>query len=58
MLEAGANAVIGHHPHVLQPIETYLTQDQRNTVIVYSLGNFLSNQSRTYVQGIDARPEW
>jgi len=52
MLEAGASAVIGHHPHVLQPIETYLTQDQRNTVIVYSLGNFLSNQSRTYVQGL------
>jgi len=43
---------LGFNPHVLQPIETYLTQDQRNTVIVYSLGNFLSNQSRTYVQGL------
>jgi poly-gamma-glutamate capsule biosynthesis protein CapA/YwtB (metallophosphatase superfamily) len=52
MLEAGAGAVIGHHPHVLQPVETYLTQDQRNTVIIYSLGNFLSNQSRFYVQGL------
>lgn len=52
MLEAGAGAVIGHHPHVLQPVETYLTQDQRNAVIVYSLGNFLSNQSRYYVQGL------
>ncbi|MBZ5700536.1 MAG: CapA family protein [Acidobacteriia bacterium] len=52
MLEAGAGAVLGHHPHVLQPIETYLTQDQRHTVILYSLGNFLSNQSRNYVQGL------
>lgn len=52
MLEAGAGAVIGHHPHVLQPIETYLTQDHRNTVIFYSLGNFLSNQSANYVQGL------
>jgi poly-gamma-glutamate capsule biosynthesis protein CapA/YwtB (metallophosphatase superfamily) len=52
MLEAGASAVIGHHPHVLQPIETYLTHDERNTVIVYSLGNFISNQSRTYVAGL------
>ncbi len=52
MLEAGAGAVLGHHPHVLQPIETYLTQDQRQTVILYSLGNFLSNQSRNYVQGL------
>ena len=35
MLEAGASAVIGHHPHVLQPIETYLTHDKRNTVIFF-----------------------
>jgi len=52
MLEAGASVVVGHHPHVLQPLETYLTQDQRNTVIFYSLGNFLSNQSRHFVQGL------
>ncbi len=52
MLEAGASAVIGHHPHVLQPIETYLTHDQRNTVILYSLGNFISNQARSYVGGL------
>jgi poly-gamma-glutamate capsule biosynthesis protein CapA/YwtB (metallophosphatase superfamily) len=51
-LEAGASAVVAHHPHVLQPIETYLTQDQRKTVIFYSLGNFLSNQSATYVQDL------
>ncbi|MGO9591295.1 MAG: CapA family protein [Candidatus Acidiferrales bacterium] len=49
-LEAGASAVVASHPHVLQPIETYVTQDQRKTVIFYSLGNFLSNQSATYVQ--------
>jgi poly-gamma-glutamate synthesis protein (capsule biosynthesis protein) len=52
MLEAGASAVIGHHPHVLQPIETYLTRDQRSTIVAYSLGNFLSNQSSTYVNGL------
>ena len=52
MLEAGASAVVAHHPHVLQPIETYLTHDKRNTVIFYSLGNFLSNQSRNYVAGL------
>jgi poly-gamma-glutamate synthesis protein (capsule biosynthesis protein) len=52
MLEAGATVIVGHHPHVLQPVETYKTQDGRNTVIFYSLGNFLSNQSRTYVDGL------
>jgi poly-gamma-glutamate synthesis protein (capsule biosynthesis protein) len=52
MLEAGASVIVGHHPHVLQPVETYKTQDGRDTVIFYSLGNFLSNQSRNYVDGL------
>ncbi len=52
MLEVGASVIVGHHPHVLQPVETYKTSDGRNTVIFYSLGNFLSNQSRTYVDGL------
>jgi poly-gamma-glutamate synthesis protein (capsule biosynthesis protein) len=52
MLDAGASVIVGHHPHVLQPLETYTTVDGRNTVIFYSLGNFLSNQSRTYVDGL------
>ena len=53
MLEAGATVIVGAHPHVLQPIETYKTQDGRDTVIFYSLGNFLSNQSRSYVDGLN-----
>ena len=52
MLDAGASVIVGHHPHVLQPVETYRTADGRNTVIFYSLGNFLSNQSRTYIDGL------
>jgi len=52
MLEAGAGAIVGGHPHVLQPVETYLTQDHRKTVIFYSLGNFLSNQSASYIGGL------
>jgi poly-gamma-glutamate synthesis protein (capsule biosynthesis protein) len=53
MLEAGATVIVGGHPHVLQPIETYKTQDGRDTLIFYSLGNFLSNQSRSYVDGLN-----
>lgn len=34
-IDAGADIVFGHHPHVLQPIEQY-----KNGVIYYSLGNF------------------
>ena len=36
LIDAGAAAVVGHHPHVLQGIERY-----KNGVIAYSLGNFL-----------------
>lgn len=43
-LETGAIAVIGSHPHVLQPIEKYITTDKRETFIAYSLGNFVAYQ--------------
>ncbi len=35
-IDAGADLVLGHHPHVLQGIETY-----HGRHIVYSLGNFV-----------------
>jgi poly-gamma-glutamate synthesis protein (capsule biosynthesis protein) len=47
LAEAGADLVVGHHPHVLQPMETIRVGD-RKSVIAYSLGNFVSNQARTY----------
>lgn len=39
-IDAGADAVIGSHPHVLQGIEYY-----NGKPIFYSLGNFIFNQS-------------
>lgn len=44
LLEAGATAVIGTHPHVIQPWERYVTSSGREGLIVYSTGNFISNQ--------------
>lgn len=35
-IDAGADLVLGHHPHVLQGIETY-----NGGLIIYSLGNFV-----------------
>jgi poly-gamma-glutamate synthesis protein (capsule biosynthesis protein) len=55
IVDAGALVVLGHHPHVLQPIELHRRADGRVGVIAYSLGNFVSNQSRKYVHG--AMPE-
>jgi poly-gamma-glutamate synthesis protein (capsule biosynthesis protein) len=52
LADAGALLVLGHHPHVLQPVELYRRADGRTAVIAYSLGNFVSNQSRKYVHGV------
>lgn len=35
----GVDVIIGHHPHVIQPIEFI-----NNTLVIYSLGNFISAQ--------------
>jgi poly-gamma-glutamate capsule biosynthesis protein CapA/YwtB (metallophosphatase superfamily) len=52
-LEAGAAVVVGHHPHVLQPAEGYTTTDGRSTLVLYSMGNLVSNQSADYRPGGD-----
>ncbi len=52
LLDGGFDAILGHHPHVLQPVEVYETNDGRLTFVAYSLGNFISNQSRTYAHGV------
>lgn len=39
-IDAGADLVLGHHPHVAQPVETY-----RNRPIFYSLGNCIFDKS-------------
>jgi poly-gamma-glutamate synthesis protein (capsule biosynthesis protein) len=56
-LEAGADVIIGSHPHVLEPLEIYATHDGRTGLILYSLGNFISNQSRQYVAHASADAE-
>ncbi|MFA6198056.1 MAG: CapA family protein [Patescibacteria group bacterium] len=38
-IDAGTELVIGHHPHVVQTIETY-----KDKLIMYSLGNFVFDQ--------------
>ncbi|MBU0547125.1 CapA family protein [Patescibacteria group bacterium] len=39
-IDAGADLLIGHHPHVVQPYEGY-----KNGWIFYSLGNFIFDQN-------------
>ena len=42
--KAGADLVIGSHPHVVQETETIKRDDGGDTLIYYSLGNFRANQ--------------
>ena len=46
LIEAGAIAVIGTHPHVVQPWEKITTDDGREGLVIYSTGNFISGQVR------------
>jgi poly-gamma-glutamate capsule biosynthesis protein CapA/YwtB (metallophosphatase superfamily) len=48
LLDAGVDVLLGHHPHVLQPVERYTAADGRQTVVAYSLGNFVSNMGAAW----------
>jgi poly-gamma-glutamate synthesis protein (capsule biosynthesis protein) len=44
LVDAGATAVLGAHPHVLQPMEKLTAKDGREAFVIYSLGNFAHHQ--------------
>jgi len=48
----GADIIIGSHPHVIQPME-WRTSDtlKKEQLVVWSLGNFVSNQRKQYTDG-------
>ena len=47
MNKIGVDVIIGTHPHVIQPCEWYTNSENDNkTLICYSLGNFISGQSK------------
>ncbi len=52
LIAAGADVIIGTHPHVVQPIEWREAEREGESVrvpVAYSLGNFLSNMSQANV---------
>jgi hypothetical protein len=56
LANSGGDLILGHHPHVLHEIKYFKTTDGRNSLIFYSLGNFISAQAR-YLGNPDADPE-
>ena len=50
LCDMGVDVIIGGHPHVVQPMDLLTSTDGKyKTVCVYSLGNFVSNQRRSYM---------
>ena len=43
--------IIGHHPHVIQPLQIYRDNDSITHTVFYSLGNFISNQRKLNTDG-------
>ncbi|PIJ62138.1 CapA family protein [Mesotoga sp. H07.pep.5.3] len=43
LCDEGVDLIIGHHPHVLQPLEVYLNARGSTSLIIYSLGNWISS---------------
>ncbi|HRI59011.1 MAG TPA: CapA family protein [Saprospiraceae bacterium] len=55
LIRNGADMVIGSHPHVVQPIRTESVTlsdgSTKKAIVVYSLGNFISNQQQPNTDG-------
>lgn len=51
LLAHGVTHIIGSHPHVVQPIEVLGTEETGRHLVVYSLGNYLSNMMNKNCDG-------
>lgn len=51
LLNKGVDHVIGGHPHVLQPMERRNKAKNGGNVVVYSLGNYVSNMTKVNTDG-------
>lgn len=51
LLRQGVTHIIGSHPHVVQPMEVRTDSTGQKHIVAYSLGNFISNMSRTDTDG-------
>ncbi|HFI0562596.1 TPA: CapA family protein [Streptococcus suis] len=52
MVDWGADLVFGGHPHVAEPSET-IEKDGEKKLIIYSMGNFISNQRMETMTGVN-----
>ena len=58
LIESGVDLLIGHHPHVLQPLEIWLGPDGAPRLIIYSLGNWVTSTRKTASRVTAAVKAW
>lgn len=46
LADLGVGVILGHHPHVIQPVEIITGKNGNEMVCFYSLGNYVSHQQR------------
>lgn len=52
LVDNGVDIIIGGHPHVVQPMKViHNEKDDKDVLIVYSLGNFISNMKTADTRG-------
>ena len=52
LVDQGVDLIIGGHPHVIQPMEIrHNTKENKDVLVVYSLGNFISNMKTADTRG-------
>ena len=52
LIDRGADLIIGGHPHVIQPMKVVRNEkENKDVLVVYSLGNFISNMKTADTRG-------
>ncbi len=55
--DLGVDVIVGAHPHVIQPVDMLVGEEGNETLVFYSLGNFLSAQDVNY-RMLGLMPTW
>ena len=55
LCDMGVDVIVGGHPHVVQPVDllTSSTDSEHKTIVLYSMGNAVSNQRKEEMQKSD-----
>ena len=55
LIDAGADVIMGKHSHTVHPVEWHYREDGSRGFIMYSLGNFMADQTRLTEASVNAQ---